>query len=278
MLSLGVDMSERPVRAVLVDDDGALIARGAGAGAAQAARAAASARAPRRAGLAAFDATEKLVVKGVKFLQRCTPGAAAIAAQAWLGGARGVRHAICLHIGEEVYAGVMLDGVPCGGAHDRAGAAAWLALNPVERQDYRKLGSLAAEVSTGGITRRLSWRIQAGDHSQVLDAAGGSLDAITAQQVFDAARAGDGVAISVLRDTARYIGMAVANFAAVIDPEVVIVSGTVADADLMLEPVRHECARWLAPGAMKDLRVEFSTLGADEVALGAARLALIASR
>jgi glucokinase len=111
----------------------------------------------------------------------------------------------------------------------------------------------------------------------VLDAAGGSLDAITGAMVFDGARSGDGVAISVIRDTAKYIGMAAATLAAAIDPEVVVISGTVAAADLMLEAVRHECARRLPPDAMHDLRVEFSSLGSDAIAIGAARLALAAS-
>ena len=103
---------------------------------------------------------------GISAVTRCTPGAAAMAAEAWIGAARGARHAVCLYIGDDVFAGLMLDGQPWSGAHGRAGAAAWLALNPVERQDYRKLGSLAAEVSAKGIARRLSWRIQAGDRSQ----------------------------------------------------------------------------------------------------------------
>ena len=192
---------------------------------------------------------------------RCTPGAAAIAAESWIGAARGARHAVCLYIGDEVFAGLLLDGKPWSGAHGRAGAAGWLALNPVERQDYRKLGSLAAEVSAKGIARRLSWRVQAGDRSRVLENAGGSLEAITGQLVFEGARAGDGVAISVVRDTAKYIGMAVATLAASIDPEVIVVCGSVAAADLMLEPVRQECVRRLPPEWMADLRVEFSTLG-----------------
>ena len=200
-----------------------------------------------------------------------------MAAEAWIGAARGVRHAVCLHVGEDVFAGLLLDGKPWSGAHHRAGAAAWLAINPVERQDYRRLGSLAAEVSAKGVARRLSWRIQAGDPSRVLDAAGGSLDAITRQLVFDGARGGDGVAISVVRDTAKYIGMAVATLAAAIDPDVVVVSGSVAAADLMLDPVRKECARRLPPDAITDVRVEFSQLGANALAIGAARLAQLAS-
>ena len=115
----------------------------------------------------------------------------------------------------------MLDGKPWAGAHNRAGAAAWLALNPVERQDYRKLGSLAAEVVVEGHrapARRGASRPAIARASS--SSAGGSLDAITGDHVFEGARGGDGVAISVVRDTAKYIGMAVATLAAAIDPEV----------------------------------------------------------
>ncbi|HVD90916.1 MAG TPA: ROK family protein [Vicinamibacterales bacterium] len=277
MLSLGLDLSEEPARAVVVDDGGDVLARGAGARAAVAVRAVLQNGQPERAGVAAVaerkDTTE---VAGITAVTRCTPGAAAVAAEGWLGAAKGARHAIVLVIGEDVFAGLLLDGKAWTGAHNRAGAAAWLALNPVERQDYRRLGSLAAEVSSKGIAKRLSWRIQAGDQSRVLDQAGGSLEAITGQHVFDGARGGDGVAISVVRDTAKYIGMAVATLAAAVDPEVIVVGGAVAVADLMLEPVRQECARRLPHDAMADLRVEFSTLGPDAIAIGAARLAMLA--
>src|SRR6187549_2777498 len=244
MLSLGLDLSERPP--------------------------------PDAVGVAmSNDAKDDPGVAGAIAVTRCTPGAAAIAAESWIGAARGARNVVCLHIGDEVFAGLLLDGQPWSGAHGRAGAAGWLALNPVERQDYRKLGSLAAEVSAKGIARRLSWRVQAGDRSRVLDNAGGNLEAITGQLVFEGARAGDGVAISVVRDTAKYIGMAVATLAAGIDPEVVVISGSVAAADLMLDPVRQECARRLPPEWMDGLRVEFSTLGPDAIAIGAARIALL---
>ncbi|CAN5617740.1 MAG: ROK family protein [Acidobacteria bacterium] len=205
-----------------------------------------------------------------------TPGAAAVTAEAWIGGARGARHVICLHIGDRVLAGVLLNGQPWSGAHGRAGSAAWLALNPVERQDYRKFGSLAAEASAAGIARRLSWRIQAGDHSDVLQQAG-DLDSITAAHVFEGARGGDGVSISVVRETARYIGMALANLAVAIDPEVIVLSGSIAAAgDLLLEPVRQEFARRVPPGLADQIRIGISPLGAEGIAIGAARLAMLA--
>ena len=71
--------------------------------------------------------------------------------------------------------------------------------------------------------------------------------------------------------------MAVANLAATVDPEVVVISGEIAAAkDLLLEPVLQECARRLPTATMDSLRVGFSVLGGDAVAIGAARLAMSA--
>jgi glucokinase len=211
-------------------------------------------------------------------IHHCSLGPSAVAAEAWVGAARGTRHAICLWIGDRVFAGTLVDGQPLIGVHGLAGAAAWLAINPVERQDYRQYGSLAAEVSERGIARRLAWRVQAGDQSAVIGLAG-DLDTITATNVFDGARAGDGVAISVVRDTARYVGMAVANLVAAIDPEIVVLGGAIAAAgDLLLEPVRLECLRRLPPAMGSSLRFEISPLADDGIAIGAASLALAARR
>ncbi len=283
---LGVDLVEGRVTGVVVDADGAVLRRAQRVGANGIFQGVVDELA---AGLKieafglAFDAEPDAVVvlaleqpAGLPAPHRCTPGAAAIMAEAWVGAARGSRHAVVLKIGERVFAGIMLDGRYWAGAHGLAGSAAWLALNPVERQDYRKFGSLAAEVSNKGIARRLSWRIQAGDHSAVLERAG-DLESITAAHVFDGARSGDGVSISVVRDTAKYIGMAVANLASCLDPEIVVLSGEVAAAgDLLLEPVRQECARRLPPGMVEQVRLEISPLAEDGVAIGAARIAALA--
>ena len=123
-------------------------------------------------------------------------------------------------------AGVVINGEPWFGAHGLAGSIGWLALNPVEREDYRRYGGLEAEVAAAGIVRRLVWRIKSGDRSAVADHVGGDLTRITADDVFQGARVGDGVCISVVRDTAKYIGMAVANLATMLDPEAIVLGGT----------------------------------------------------
>lgn len=285
MNAAGLHLTRGVARAVLVGEDGtvAASARVAGDDLREAARQALrQALGSGQAGAigVAVDPLESLDVTaanhglsdlGAVVVLRA--GDAAAVAEAWTGAARGARHAVCLHVGETVFAGVLLDGRPWSGAHGLSGAAAWLALNPVDRQDYRIRGSLSAEVSYTGIARRLAWRIHAGDRSAVLERVANP-EAITASHVFEAARAGDGVSISVVRDAARFIGMAIANLAVAVDPEVAVLGGAIASAgDLVLEPIRQECLRRLPPELASQLRCELSPLGEDAVAIGAARLA-----
>jgi predicted NBD/HSP70 family sugar kinase len=168
---LGLDIAERRAVGVVVDENGAVLRRGRREGsetsAADVVRELASGLSIDAFGVSNEGAAEvpSLTLREVPAPTYGTPGTAAIIAESWVGAARGLQHAVCLKIGERVLAGIMLNGQPWSGAHGLAGSASWLALNPVERQDYRKFGSLAAEVSSKGIARRLSWRIQAGDYS-----------------------------------------------------------------------------------------------------------------
>jgi len=204
-------------------------------------------------------------------------GTAAAVAESWVGAARGVEDAVFLSVSDHADGGVIRRGEPATGSRRRAPAIAWLALNPVEREDYRKIGCLEAEVATAGIVRRLVWRIKAGDRSSAQDAANGDLSKIRAEHVFAAARGGDGVAISVMRDTAKYLGMAGANLVLLIDPQVLVLGGIMASAaDLLMDSIRSEIARRLPSPMMDGLAIVPAALGDDAAAIGAARLALAA--
>ncbi len=201
-------------------------------------------------------------------------GTASALAETWVGAARGAHDVAFFGVTDHAVAGLVRGGVPVTGSRGRAASIAWVALNPVEREDYRRIGCLEAEVAGAGIVRRLVWRIKAGDRSRVQDRVGGDLGAIAVDHILDAAREGDGVSISVMRDTAKYLGMAAANLAAIVDPEVLVLGGIMAtSADLLLDAVRTEVGRRL-PRAMNDaLTVAPALLGADGAAIGAARFA-----
>jgi predicted NBD/HSP70 family sugar kinase len=198
-------------------------------------------------------------------------GNAAAVAEQRAGAASGVRQLVAFSIAEHVTAGVLIDGRPWLGAHGFASSIGWLAMNPVEREDYRRYGGLEAEVSSAGIVRRFVWRIKSGDKSRVADQVNGDFAKIAAADILQGARSGDGVSISVIRDTAKYIGMAVANLATIIDPEMIVLGGIIASSgDVMLEAIKTEANRRLLPQQAAQTKIVLSTLGDDAVAIGAA--------
>jgi len=289
---LGVEVREDAVLVVAADESGAITRRGRhdgvnGSSAAGAVRAVVADGPPTSVGVALRDPLEAGITDLVNAISTeaggsaaariITRGCAVALGESWRGAAKDARQVIALTAADTVHSGLVVHGVPFEGAHGRAGAAAWLALNPVEREDYRRFGSLEAEIGAAGIVRRLVWRIKSGDASRVLDMAGGDIAAIQVNQIFDAARNGDGVSISVVRDTARYVGMAVANLVAIADPDVVVLGGLIADAaDQLLQPSQTEALRRLPKSMADSLTVCAATLGDDAGPLGAARAAMIA--
>jgi hypothetical protein len=290
---LGLELEDARAVAVKVDDRGTVQARAVADADGSLAAAATGALAQvtagdagaRVLGVAAVNPESPAMVAVVAGLAHhfagpfaqngATPsGTAAAVAEAWVGAGRGAHDVVFFAVGVHTTGGIVRGGAPVTGARGRAGSVAWLSLNPVEREDYRKIGCLEAEVAAAGIVRRLIWRIKAGDRSRVQDAVNDDLSAITVEHVLEAARRNDGVSISVVRDTAKYLGMAAANLVVVADPETLVLGGIMASAaDLLLDPLRVEIARRLPKSMLEALTIETATLGADAAAIGAARLA-----
>ena len=290
---LGISVDRNHARAVLTDAPGEVIARAeaveqepADAIVAVAREAMASDRAqPDAIGVAFPEPDPRSWPADLSYLSAAVGervpikvlslGNAAVLAEMWYGAGRGVRDLIALSAGLCVSAGVVSNGTVLAGAHGVASSVAWLALNPVERDDYRRLGCLEAEGGSAGIIRRLVWRIKSGDQSRVLEDAGSNFADITIDDILAAARAGDDVSSSVIRDTVKYLAMAVSNIAVVVDPEVIVLGGLLQSArDLFFDPIRQECARRMPPGIQERVRIGLSQLGADAAAVGAARFAL----
>lgn len=290
---LGISVDGRHANAVLMELDGSVCARAEanrseiGDAVVEVARetlASAAGEVPSAVGVSFPDPDQKSWPADLTYLtaavgpntaiRTVSTGNASALAESWYGAGRGARDLIAFSIGQSVSAGVISNGVLLAGAHGLASSVQWLALNPVERDDYRRLGCLESEGGAAGIVRRLIWRIKSGDRSQVLEAAGGDFNAIGLDDILKGARDGDGVSISVIRDTVKYLAMAVSNIAAVIDPEAIVLGGVLQSAgDLLLEPMRQECARRMPPGVVERTRIELSTLGNDSAPIGAARFA-----
>ena len=98
---------------------------------------------------------------------------------------------------------------------------------------------------------------------------------ITTQRMLEQAVAGDAGCRRVIADAGRHVGIAVANLCNLLNPDTVVVGGTVAEAgDLLLEPIRRAVRRHAVPRAADRVVIVPSELGPRAEVLGALALAV----
>ncbi len=202
---------------------------------------------------------------------------AAILAEHRFGAARGAENAVMLTIGTGIGGGLVIGGEVYRGS---SGAAAELGHVVIEADGPRCQGNCpnrgCVEVYASGtaIAREgLAAAEKAPDSAlgRVL-ADGATLDG---REVTDAAAAGDPIAVAVLEKVGRSLGVALASFANVFDPDVIVIGGGAMRAgDLLLDPARAElAARALAP--MSSTPVVAAALGPEAGMIGAATMAML---
>ncbi|HEX5013348.1 MAG TPA: ROK family protein [Candidatus Limnocylindrales bacterium] len=195
-------------------------------------------------------------------------------AEWWFGAGRTrrVRHLVYLTISTGVGGGLILDGQVYRGAAGNAGELGHLTV------DYRgrecgcgRRGCLEAYASGTNIAARAREALEAGDEPSSLR----SITRVTARDVADAARAGDGLASAVWDETTAILGSAVANILDVFNPELVVLGGGVTRAGaILLEPVRAQGLALAMGPARRSADVVLAELGDDLGVVSAASVAL----
>jgi glucokinase len=199
--------------------------------------------------------------------------AACIVGETWRGAARGARDAVLLTIGTGIGGGLILNGQIYRGS---SGAGAELGHMTIDEDGppcqgtCRGVGHLEAFASGTAVAaaaRRLADERPDGDLGRAR-AAGERLDG---RHVVELARRGDGDARSVVARAGEHLGVGIANYVNVFNPEVVVVGGGFAAAgDLLLEPARRIVAERALVPSRDQVRIVTGELGARAGLVGAA--------
>ncbi|MCZ6635887.1 MAG: ROK family protein [bacterium] len=97
---------------------------------------------------------------------------------------------------------------------------------------------------------------------------------VTAKGVFDAARAGDRLALRVVDETCVYLGMGMAGAMNAFAPDIMVVGGGVSKAGRVLfDPLREQVKRFLMPVHRPHVKVVPARLKGRSVLMGAVALA-----
>ena len=105
------------------------------------------------------------------------------------------------------------------------------------------------------------------------DLVSGDLNKLTSRTIFDAAEAGDELAITIFEETGCYIGRVIASLSNILDPKLVIIGGQVAQAgDILFHSIQRQVERDAPIGRMP--KIVPAILGNDAGVLGAAAMTL----
>jgi glucokinase len=200
----------------------------------------------------------------------------AVLGEWWMGAARGTRNAIGITIGTGIGGGIIVDGKLYHGASDCAGEIGHTTIDTEGRRcKCGNYGCLEAYASGPNIAIRAIEALETGAESRLSAMVNGDLGRITAQTVYEAAQAGDDLALEVVNDTARFLGTGVANLLNVFNPEVVVVCGGVTQAgDHLFVPLRREIARRAFKPAVAACRIVPGELSGTAGVYGAAKVFL----
>jgi glucokinase len=200
----------------------------------------------------------------------------AVLGEWWVGAARGARHAIGITIGTGIGGGLIVDGRLYHGASDVAGEIGHTTIDTEGRRcKCGNYGCLEAYASGPNIALRAVEEMEAGAESRLRALVGGDLRKITAQTVYQAAADGDELALEVVNDTAKFLGVGIGNLLNVFNPEVVVVCGGVTLAgDHLFEPLRREVARRAFKPAVTACRIVPGELAGTAGVYGAAKVFL----
>ena len=217
-----------------------------------------------------FNVKEKLFdLTGVANIRVGNDANVAALGEMWKGGGRGYDSIVMVTLGTGVGGGVILGGKILTGTKGAAGEIGHLTVEYGEEETCNcgKKGCLEQYASATGIVRMA--QKQMSPQSSLA-----KLEEVTAKDIFDAAKAGDEYALHVVDEFARYLGVALANVAQILDPEAFVIGGGVARAGSIITGKVDKYYDENVMFALRDKQFHLAELGNDAGIYGAVRMVL----
>jgi glucokinase len=196
------------------------------------------------------------------------------------GTGRATRDMVMLTLGTGVGSGIIVDGRILHGSHEMGGELGHTIIVPDgEPCNCGQRGCLERYCSATYLAERTARKVRSGQTATSLRALLDSQGALTARDIHQAVRAGDGLAKAAWEEGIYYLALGCVNICRIFDPQKIVLSGgmTLAGEDLMA-PLREHVARlhWTITPLATELAV--ASLGADAGVIGAAGVAWQALR
>ena len=193
--------------------------------------------------------------------------------EAWSGAGKGLDNIVVYTLGTGVGGGIIIRGKIYEGSTGMGGELGHIQVVPdmeAIQCGCGQYGCVETVSSATGIARMARDAVERGDNTLL-----SGHPNITAKDVFDAAKAGDEVALRIVKRAALYLGKAMSATAMIVNPQRFIIGGGVSKAgDILFDAVRHAYEKYTPEAARAGVDVVPAELGNDAGMIGAAGLHL----
>lgn len=190
----------------------------------------------------------------------------------WKGSAVGYSNAIVLTLGTGIGGGLIVNGHLVNGETGSAGEIGHIIVNPqeTERCACGRKGCLEQYASATGLVRMAERRLSGTSAHSILR----EKNPLTAKDIFDAAKAGDAIAVELVESFGQILGSALSDMACVLNPEIIVIGGGVSKAGSIVTDVVRRFFYEKTLFTCKNTKIVLATLGNDAGIYGGVRLLL----
>jgi glucokinase len=203
----------------------------------------------------------------------------------WVGSGRTFQSLILLTLGTGVGCGIIIGDVIIEGENGHGAECGHVLIDPspnARRCSCGMTGHLEAYASATAVTRRTEEAIFSGRPTSLAKRLAGGAE-LSPRLVAEEAEAGDGLAMEIVLETARYLALGIVSLLHTIDPAGVLLGGAMTFGGreselgrLFLARVFDEVKSRTFPTLAARLQIDFASLGTDAGYIGAAGIARLA--
>ncbi len=193
----------------------------------------------------------------------------------WFGAGRNLTNFIALKVGFGIGSGIILKGQIFHGVNSTAGEVGHTTVT-VDGPlcDCGNYGCLETLASVKAIVKNAQLAIKSGESSQILDLAQ-KADLVRPEHIFAAADQNDPLALRLLQESGRYLGITLASLVNLLNPSKILLGGDIVPALKHILPTLETAVQTRAMEIpAQNLVIQPIALGEHSVAIGAVTLIL----
>jgi glucokinase len=196
--------------------------------------------------------------------------------EGWVGAAKGSSYYCGITLGTGVGGGIVIDGEILHGSGGMASEVGHMVIDPEGPLcGCGGRGCLEVYASATGIKRMALEAIEKGEGGGIVKRAGGKVEEVTSEKVFQAAQSGDEAAQKIFHEMGRFLGLGLVNLIHLFDPEKIVIGGKASRAwDSFIKTTMEVVMERAMEGSREKVKVVQAKCGDDAGILGAAFIAL----